>query len=253
MASGRLAQEITTMTNGFAYAYNTYSNTTKKIGTLYQYAINNQISQKDMLKQLGQIYSNLSTYTRGFGALVSKFNKQIAPQIIAKSSEMTNDFIKLADAFDKEGNYKMASKIDEHLNNVAMKDDVEAFYIHNNMISKLAMNYNIEFADFSDKVGAKTIADEIDKKIAELVEGERGLSTRYCPDHNGVQTVRVSERVYQCPMDGKVYNYETGFTDYKGQNVPGGSVAAQTSTTADFGGVPMVMYDNRHSVLNKIH
>lgn len=252
--SGRLAQEIATTTNGFAYAYDTYSKNIRQIGILYQNIINNKVSQKDIINQLGKIYSNLSTYTRGFGALVSKFNKQIAPQIIAKSAEITNDFIKLADAFDKQGNSKLANKIDKHLDKIAMVDDIEAFGIHNDMISILAKDYNVEIADFSDKIGANVIADEIDNKIAELVEvGELALSTRYCPDHNGVQAIRISERTYQCPIDGKVYNYETGFTNYKGQKIPGGNVSAQTQTTSDYGGIPMVIYDNRHSVLNRIY
>lgn len=113
----------------------------------------------------------------------------------------------------------------------------------------------IKLADFSDEIGAYELADELDKIAEEIIQppSEGTLSTRYCPDHNGVQAVRISERVYQCPIDGKIYNYETGYTNYKGQKVPGGSIAAQTPTTSDFGGIPMRIYDSRQNILNRVN
>jgi hypothetical protein len=82
---------------------------------------------------------------------------------------------------------------------------------------------------------------------------EGSLSTRYCPDHHGVQAIRISERIYQCPIDGKTYNYGTGYINYQGQIVPGGSVAEQTPNTSDTGGIPMRFYDSRQSILNRIN
>jgi hypothetical protein len=82
---------------------------------------------------------------------------------------------------------------------------------------------------------------------------EGNLSTRYCPDHVGVQAARISEHIYQCPLDGKVYNYEVGYVNYQGQRVLGGSVAEQTPATSDFGGIPMQVYDSRQNVLNSIY
>lgn len=57
---------------------------------------------------------------------------------------------------------------------------------------------------------------------------EAPLSTRYCPDHPGVQIARIGEHVWQCEMDKKTYNYETGFDLINGNRVPGGDVAEQT-------------------------
>ena len=82
---------------------------------------------------------------------------------------------------------------------------------------------------------------------------EVNLSTRYCPDHMGVQAARISEHIYQCPLDGKVYNYETGYVNYQGQKVLGGSVAEQTPPTSDFGGIPTQIYDSRQNVINTIY
>lgn len=57
---------------------------------------------------------------------------------------------------------------------------------------------------------------------------EAPLSSRYCPDHPGVQIARIGEHVWQCEMDKKTYNYETGFDLINGDRVPGGDVAEQT-------------------------
>lgn len=57
---------------------------------------------------------------------------------------------------------------------------------------------------------------------------EAPLSSRYCPDHPGAQIARVGEHVWQCELDKKTYNYETGFELANGSKVPGGDVSQQT-------------------------
>lgn len=57
---------------------------------------------------------------------------------------------------------------------------------------------------------------------------EAPLSTRYCPDHAGVQISRIGEHIWQCELDKKTYNFETGFELENGSKVPGGDVANQT-------------------------
>lgn len=58
---------------------------------------------------------------------------------------------------------------------------------------------------------------------------EAPLSSRYCPDHPGAQIARVGEHVWQCELDKKTYNFETGFELANGSKVPGGDVSQQTS------------------------
>ncbi len=58
---------------------------------------------------------------------------------------------------------------------------------------------------------------------------EAPLSSRYCPDHPGAQIGRVGEHVWQCELDKKTYNFETGFQLNNGSKVPGGDVAQQTN------------------------
>lgn len=57
---------------------------------------------------------------------------------------------------------------------------------------------------------------------------EAPLSSRYCPDHAGTQISRVGEHMWQCEMDKKIYNFESGFELNNGSKVPGGDVAQQT-------------------------
>ena len=57
---------------------------------------------------------------------------------------------------------------------------------------------------------------------------EEPLSSRYCPDHPGVQLARVGEHRWQCELDKKIYDFETGFTKEDGTKVPGGDVSEQT-------------------------
>ena len=120
----------------------------------------------------------------------------------------------------------------------------------------------IKFADYLDSIGNYALADKVTEVAAivkmaeeEMVQRpiEKSLSTRYCPDHCGITTSRVGEGSYQCPLDGKVYNYQTGYVNYKGQQVPGGSVSEQTSSTSDCGGIPMRIFDGTQNIMNTIN
>jgi hypothetical protein len=78
------------------------------------------------------------------------------------------------------------------------------------------------------------------------------LNTRYCPDHIGVSVSRVGENTYQCPLDGKIYNYETGWEDYDGNKHPGGSVAEQTPDASGYG-IPHRIFDTRENIINSVN
>ena len=59
-----------------------------------------------------------------------------------------------------------------------------------------------------------------------------GLSQRGCPDHPGVGTYKLegSDQTYVCSLDHKHYDFANGYKLMSGENVPGGSVSAQTGT-----------------------
>jgi hypothetical protein len=132
--------------------------------------------------------------------------------------------------------------------------------------AKKEINELIKFADFLDENGAHALADKV-TEVAILLKAsaeeksdipvqsphEGSLSMRHCPDHCGVSVMRISENIYQCPLDGKIYNYEIGYTNYKGQKIPGGSISEQTPATSDCGGVPLRIFDGTQNVLNRIN
>jgi len=54
------------------------------------------------------------------------------------------------------------------------------------------------------------------------------LSTRYSPDHVGVQAQRVSDGVYKDPYTNKIYDYNEGFKTDSGVDFPAGSASLQS-------------------------
>ena len=93
----------------------------------------------------------------------------------------------------------------------------------------------VQIADQLDEEGLHHYADAVDKVVQAMrvnsikkdasgvaVYGPTGtLNTRHCPDHHGEQLERVSDGVFQCPRDGKIYNYREGYKTYDGENHPG--------------------------------
>jgi hypothetical protein len=149
--------------------------------------------------------------------------------------EAVEEIASLAAVFDASGDpqlKKQAGVLDELLLSIAAppnafnnrKDAVEA------RMETLVKKYQDPRKDLYDT-----------NKLAEVEKGiqnsgmtkeyrvlEAALSTRTCPDHPGAQIARVGEHTWQCDLDKKIYNYDTGFTLANGAKVPGGDVANQT-------------------------
>lgn len=168
------------------------------------------------------------------------------------------DLIKFSDYLDENGKYALADKVDVFIKSFSIENNLAklADYLDENNLSELAdiidesslIIRRAEDYGFFPKQKGPTEEDLPIKPLNKI-----SLSTRYCPDHRGVQAIRLDDSTYQCPIDGKIYNYETGYIDYEGQRVPGGSIAAQTPTTSNYGGIPMRVYDSRSDVLNRIN
>lgn len=65
------------------------------------------------------------------------------------------------------------------------------------------------------------------------------LSTRYCPDHVGVSLVRVGEGIFQCSLDGQIFNFDLE-----------GSVAGQTPSATQYE-IPSRIFDSREININR--
>ncbi len=232
----------------------------------------------NLLEQLtflhGQSFKNARTpqdlqrAVYNLGQLIGSY-KRYSVLSTAKTSSSVSHLIKFADYLDQNGFHALADKVDSVIQLLPNKQ-ADPDYSVDGMI---------KMADSLDKRGLEDLANIVDEsaliihratdygffpkqKDQEELEHEKlpvqmphegSLSTRYCPDHNGTQAIRIGENEYQCPIDGKKYNYETGYLNYDGQRVPGGSIAAQTPTTSDYGGIPMRIYDSRSDVLNRLN
>jgi hypothetical protein len=226
--------------------------------------LRNLIGQLSFLH--GQTFKNVKTSKDlqqaiyNLGQLINSYKRELARAVKASS---ISDLVKLSDYLDENGFHLLADKVDSVIESLPYK--------------QASSNEIIKTADFFDNHGLEDLADIIESnaliicrasdygffpKQRCIEEGETppvqlpcngSLSTRYCPDHKGVQAIRLGDHEYQCPIDGKKYDYESGYLNYDGQVVPGGSIAAQTPTTSDYGGIPMRIYDSRSDVLNRLN
>jgi superfamily I DNA and/or RNA helicase len=171
------------------------------------------------------------------------------------TAEKLEELAAVAAAFDESGDellMKQASTIDEILLTIATPKGAV-------LKAKKAAEEKID----QIKKKYKSIKEELDEinHVSEAVDAlaksetfkpyrvlEAPLSTRTCIDHPGAQLQRVGEHVWQCAMDHKIYNYETGFKTLDGRTVPGGDVAAQTLAPSDRD-ASHIQFDDRNSRL----
>lgn len=155
-----------------------------------------------------------------------------------KHSAHIDRLVSMADKLDEIGAVKEAEQIDEFL-----------------------LKYAKEIGPYDSKKRQDELVEQ-DKKQPRKPEEDhhvhsyqpsgRTLSTRYCPDHLGSMLVRIGPRTYQCPLDGKIYNWESGFTDMEGNNIEGGSVAGQTGNATNYFEVPSRIFESRENIMNSI-
>lgn len=110
---------------------------------------------------------------------------------------------------------KVAFVINELQKIASVIEDQEANMLIEDAMEKIAKEQSDNY-DKRNLYDVDTIKEKKDREYPEHSAAERSLSTRYCPDHYGSQMMRVAEGTYQCELDGKMYNWNTGFEDYSG-------------------------------------
>jgi hypothetical protein len=159
----------------------------------------------------------------------------------------------LAAAFDASGDpelKKQASVLDELLLSIAAPPNAYAMRqdLQDQRLVALKKKYDEPRKELHETnlIGRSEKAIEKSNMTKHLNINEHPLSTRYCPDHSGVQIARVGQDMWQCEMDKKVYNFEAGYTLNSGDHVPGGDVSLQTQNVS----VPYhALFDTRESRL----
>lgn len=172
-------------------------------------------------------------------ALIKNAAKQVDIIEPPPESKITPDSIEslasLAAAFDASGDpelKKQASVLDELLLTIAAPPNAlnSKRAAEDNRIEELRKKYQepAKYLAEANKVeeAKKAIDNSSMTKTYAILEAP--LNTRYCPDHPGGQIARIGEHMWQCELDKKVYNFESGYTLANGSKVPGGDVANQT-------------------------
>lgn len=163
--------------------------------------------------------------------------------------ESLEGLAEIATAFDESNDpmlKKQASLIDELLLTIATSPKIltEKKAADDKRIEDLRNKYQ-QSKQWQDKDNKVTEAEnDINKSkyYKEYRPMEAPLSTRYCPDHPGAQIMRVSDHVWQCDLDKKSYDFNTGFTTATGAKVPGSNVENQTKV---YQGEPISVFDTR--------
>lgn len=164
-----------------------------------------------------------------------------------KEFDLNNDLentANLAMAFDNSGDdglEKIASVLDEILLTIgAPKESNYTFKAAEEAeLEKLRTKYRANADKFYNVGKERTdkIADEsnkvVEQKVKKYKPNEHALSSRYCPDHASISVIRIADHTVQCPLDKKIYNYESGFKLEDGSVVPGSSVSQQNQNMAD--------------------
>lgn len=169
-------------------------------------------------------------------------------QLIQQLRQQKNKLANLADKLDAMGAHASADILD--IASLRLKKNnqsiEEAFIQTANELDENGEHIVADIVDFAFKI-AKSHKNE--EKMSIKPRALTPLSSRYCPDHIGVQMIRIGENTYQCPLDGKEYDYQSGFINYKGEQVLGGSVTMQTPDSTPFA-VPCRVFDSRVNIIN---
>ena len=159
------------------------------------------------------------------------------PEESKLTPQAVEEIAALAAAFDASGDdtlKKQASVLDELLLSIAAPPPSERKDLLDARTEELKKKYEDPRKELHEvnKLADSEKAIEKSQMTKEYNIMEAPLSTRYCPDHPGVQIARVGEHMWQCELDKKSYNFETGFELNNGAKVPGGDVAQQTQSVS---------------------
>jgi ribosomal protein L37AE/L43A len=161
--------------------------------------------------------------------------------------EAFEDLASISASFEQDGDedmLKRASVLDELLMTIAADphalDRAKQASAQKYMELREKFRLNRKEISVTDQLKKINRTDKAEKRIKEskVVEAPKAVSpmqyareARTCPEHAGALVRRVSDGVWQCTMDQKIFDFNTGFSVASGEKVPGGSVANQNQYT----------------------
>lgn len=187
---------------------------------------------EDSMKVVAENCALAAALLKSAAEQVSEIEPPSESKITPESIERTAALAAVLDASGDPELKKQASVLDELLLSIAAPPNAyaERKDLQDQRLVELKKKYEDPGKELRETNKIADSEKAIDKsdmtKVYNILEAP--LSTRYCPDHPGVQIARVGEHMWQCELDKKSYNFETGFELANGSKVPGGDVAQQT-------------------------
>lgn len=169
---------------------------------------------------------------------VAEVMSSLEPGPEAITAQKLDEIAAVAESFDESGDellQKQAATLDDLLVILGSPKNKYLFSLgkkdEKSTEDELKKKYKETLETQHKNNGIKEAVDAIEKSpvYKEYRSEEAPLSSRYCPDHFGQSTHRVAEHTVRCPLDGREYNFDEGYTLLSGNKVPGGSVENQNA------------------------
>lgn len=167
--------------------------------------------------------------------VATDFEESQDPVLVKQASVLDELLLTLSAPKDYVSNYKKAEQ-----------DEIDKIIAKNRAASSEKVYKDVK-KSLDDQNKVADTAKQVDK-MKQYRPLEASLSTRYCPEHPGFPVQFIGNNMSKCSVDGKVYNWVTGFDTMKGNKVPGGGVEYQTP---DYGATQdgQMMFDTRDSLM----
>lgn len=179
---------------------------------------------------------------------------QVAEDDHGFSPETLDEIAAIAEAYDESNDedlQKQASVFDDLLVSIAAPRDFIFDFDKAREVREDAVKKKYEAIAEEERAHRQT--DEALEALSKSeVMKERPMRiypalSRHCMEHPGEMLARVGDDVYQCPLDGKMFNYMEGFTLVDGTKIPPQSVKFQTPELQD---ETYQIFDSREDRIN---
>jgi hypothetical protein len=204
---------------------------------------------EDCLKIVSQGCVRAADILKQAAAFADQVEPAEEPKLTPEALDHLNQIIT---AFDQSGDAdlrKTADVMDELLLTIAAPPDWVNEYRkkEDDRIESLRRLYQDPKKQLDEVNEVKEATKAIDKSphFKEYRIMQAPLSTRYCPDHPGAPIARVGSSQWQCSLDGKVFDFESGYTTEKGEKVPPGGAPAVANQTPAYHQEPHAIFDTR--------
>lgn len=207
--------------------------------------------RRELLSQLNELDDKLNKHREVLQALDPKarhsayaddgeLRKYLKPEKEEKKKKRKKKLEAAVETEVVEGLLKVATLLDTN-------GDLEGMTYVENLLSLFTMKE----AKKEEKKGDVPLYDvaTIEKEKRDYPKVEEPaptLSTRHCPDHRGVNLMRIADNSYQCQLDHRVYNWNQGFTDDEGNKYKAAPIRS-----VDFPETSSKLFENRQMALSK--